>query len=352
VGPMPFTPGQVQKAILRVRKELGYRTRVRPRVKAVYYHEEDDFLLVVVPDRPDKSVALGPSGRVIKAVGRALGVSRVAVRSLTDLVVKRARIREALRRAQRIAKAADGLLRGALERVVRLLKAELAYPPREWPSLEPLGEPVIVIGFSGGVDSTAMLYTAKRIGLEPLAATVNAGGWMVPERVREIVKSLAARLGVPHAFLKGDEEAFRLVLEWARDGRRHPCKMCHEKIEEAVVHYALELGVPMVGFGDLLPTGRYSIYWLRAGGRGQRLLRLNLMAALALCKSDTIVLAEKAGRPVEKLRFGCPLLGVTHREHKETVLPSIQRVLRETRAGILEPNQALELIKSIIRQAM
>jgi len=302
---------------------------------------------VVVHDRPDKSVVLGPGGRVLKHAKDILGISCMAVRSYTDLLVKRRRVLEALAKARRLVAKADGLLRRALERVVALLEAEARYPPRKWPSFEPLGDTAIVVGFSGGADSTAMLYVAKELGLEPLAATVNAGGWMLPGEAKRLIEDVVSRLGVEHTYLEGDREAFRLVLKWASEGRRHPCKMCHEKIEEAVVGLAAELGIPMVGFGDLLPTGRFALYWLRV--RGRRLLRLNLMAALALFKTDTLFLSQRAGRPRKRLRFGCPLLRVVHRRHREMMLPSIQRVLREARAGVLEPNQALELIKSIIK---
>ena len=44
---MRFTPQEVQKAILRARRELGFKTPVRPRVRSVFYDEEGDFLGVV-----------------------------------------------------------------------------------------------------------------------------------------------------------------------------------------------------------------------------------------------------------------------------------------------------------------
>ncbi|HDI01258.1 MAG TPA: hypothetical protein ENF78_02395 [Candidatus Bathyarchaeota archaeon] len=344
---MSFTPGEVLRAILRARRELGLRTYVRPRIRAVYYQEEDDFLLVVVADRPDKSAVLGPGGRVLKLVRDLLGISSMAVRSNTDLLVKRRRIGEALYKVKHLLARANGLLKMALERILAILRAELRYPPREWPSYEPLDEPAIVIGFSGGADSTAMLYVAKVLGLNPIAATVDAGSWMLPAEARELISSITSRLGVEHAYLRGRGDVFSSILRLAGEGRRHPCRMCHQEIEREVVRFSLEEGVPMVGFGDLLPTGRFSTYWLRVGSR--KVLRLNLMAALALFKTDTLYLATRAGRPRGRLSFGCPLLKATHRKYKYMMLPSIQRVLREARAGILEPNQALELIKSIIR---
>ena len=344
---MDITPRQVLKLVLKIRRQLGYKTLVKPRIKAVYYDEETNSALVVVADRPDKSVVVGPGGRIIKAVKDELGLSGIGARSYTDILVKRRRVREALSKTEKIARKASGLLGEALERVVELLKAELAYPPRRWPSFDPLDQHAIAVGFSGGVDSTAMLYVAQRIGLEPLAISVDAGGWMLPPEIKELMASITSNLGIKHVYLPGDREVFDQVLQLAREGRRHPCRMCHAEIERAVIEHALGAGVPIVGFGDLLPTGRFSIYWLRRGGL--RLLRLNLLASLALLKTDTILMARAVGHPVKRLYFGCQLLKLVHREHREMRLASIQRVLRETRASILEPNQALELVKSIIR---
>jgi len=343
---MELAPASVVRLVLKARREFGLKTRVRPRIKALYYDGEGDFLLVVVPDRPDKSVVIGPGGRVLKAVRDELGVSGMAVRSYTDLLVKRRRVREALSKVLKMAVRADGLLGEVLRRVAELLKAELSYPPRRWPSFSPLEETAMCVAFSGGLDSTALLKVASDLGLNPLALTVDAGGWMLPDEVRAWIGEAVSRLGVEHAWLKGDEAVFSSVLRHAREGRRHPCRVCHGEVEREVVGEALSRGIPVVAFGDLLPTGRFSLYWLRAGGR--KALRLNLLAALAFFKTDTIVISRLVGRPFRGLYFGCPLLKVVHREYKHMRLPSIQRVLREARAGILEPNQALELIKSIL----
>jgi len=147
---MELAPGLVGRLVLKARRELGLKTRVRPRIKALYYDEEADFLLVVVPDRPDKSAVLGPGGRVLKAVRSELGISGMAVRSYTDLMVKRRRVGEALSKALRMVRKAEGLAKEVLERVAEVLRAEMSYPPRKWPSFDPLEETGLCAGFSGG----------------------------------------------------------------------------------------------------------------------------------------------------------------------------------------------------------
>ena len=47
--------------------------------------------------------------------------------------------------------------------------------------------------------------------------------------------------------------------------------------------------------------------------------------------------------------FGCPLLYEVHKKHPHMKKYSIQRILRETRSGALEPGEALSLIWSFYR---
>ena len=51
---------------------------------------------------------------------------------------------------------------------------------------------------------------------------------------------------------------------------------------------------------------------------------------------------------VKKIKgYGCPLIVQVHKKFPQYRSFSNQRVLRETRAGILEPGEALSLIKTI-----
>jgi uncharacterized protein len=71
--------------------------------------------------------------------------------------------------------------------------------------------------------------------------------------------------------------------------------------------------------------------------------RLNLPAMLSATKGETRSVSgyfdvESVGG------YGCPLLNEVHKLHPHMRRFSIQRILRETRAGVLEPGQALNLI--------
>ena len=77
-------------------------------------------------------------------------------------------------------------------------------------------------------------------------------------------------------------------------------------------------------------------------------LRFNVLAALNLTKSETVAIAKMFNHPGTSFTYGCPMLREIHKKHPHLTYPSIQRVLRETRAGILEPSQALKYVKSIL----
>jgi predicted PP-loop superfamily ATPase len=77
------------------------------------------------------------------------------------------------------------------------------------------------------------------------------------------------------------------------------------------------------------------------------ILRINLPALLSLKKGDVKKIAGKLGVG-KKGGYGCPLIGEVHKKHPHMRCFSIQRVLRETRAGVLEPGEALNQIKGIM----
>ena len=77
------------------------------------------------------------------------------------------------------------------------------------------------------------------------------------------------------------------------------------------------------------------------------ILKINLPALLSLKKGDVKKIAGDWG--VKKRGgYGCPLIAEVHKKHPYMRRFSIQRVLRETRAGVLEPGEALEQITEII----
>jgi len=75
-------------------------------------------------------------------------------------------------------------------------------------------------------------------------------------------------------------------------------------------------------------------------------MRINLPALFRMEKTEIKNIIEKYD--VKKIKgYGCPLVVQVHHKYPHYKPFSIQRVLRETRAGILEPGEALELIRTI-----
>ena len=75
-------------------------------------------------------------------------------------------------------------------------------------------------------------------------------------------------------------------------------------------------------------------------------MRINLPALFRMEKTE--IKNVIINYDVKKIKgYGCPLIVEVHKNHPQYRSFSIQRVLRETRAGILEPGEALDLIRTI-----
>ncbi|MBM1154302.1 hypothetical protein DRN94_000265 [archaeon] len=341
---MRIRKGDVEQALERIRERIYRKVGImygRPVISRVLVDEDSRTLFIFVPDRPDKSALLGPGAWAVAELKKWFDIPNIGVRALTDVVVKRWRIRMTLECVKRAR--VSQRLKDVLEKhIVPLLERELKhYPLRPNLEVEEEGVPSIVVGLSGGADSTAALILAREAGLNPIAVTVAPAPYIVPRRVEDRARQIAERLGVEHVVLR-DVPGFEEVARRAVQGRLHPCGKCRRLITERVLAFAQERGIPLVSFGDLLPTGYHALQ--RIG----EVWVLNLCAALALTKSETVLIA----RTVYEFRgrgftYGCPFLRYLHKRYPAYRWASVQRVLRELRAGILEPGQALSYIKSI-----
>jgi predicted PP-loop superfamily ATPase len=79
-----------------------------------------------------------------------------------------------------------------------------------------------------------------------------------------------------------------------------------------------------------------------------KVIRLNLPASLSVSKLENKSLTMHYN--LNKFKgFGCPLLYEVHKKFPHMKRYSIQRILRETRSGALEPGEALDLIWSFYK---
>ncbi|SCM56759.1 putative protein MJ1638 [Methanothermobacter wolfeii] len=325
---------ELAEIIGRIRADIGHDD-ARVRICDVVLDDETGDLLITAPDRSDKSLIIGKGGWVAGRLREELGAGRVHVEAMTDVSVRRMRVRFALERVKELRESfmATRVLEEPLR--MRLDKLSAFNFLSEW------DETGVRVGvaLSGGVDSSFSLILAKNIGLKPEAFTVDPGTIILPGHVKRGIGRLCSALGVRHEFIEVDFSDF---LEEALEGRFHPCGRCSGMIQDAVTGRVKEAGLDTVVFGDLLATGYQSLQVTDG------VLRINLPAAFAASKQEVRSVASAFKISGSRV-FGCPLLGEVQRRHPHLRHYSIQRVLRETRAGVLEPGEALELVWSICK---
>ncbi len=321
-------------------KEYKWETYGKPSILNVI--ESEDKVYVIVENRRDRASIIGYGGIIVKEVCKRLGGRKVIVLSYTDLLSKRRRILEAVRSLENIAKSLPADTKIIVERILKLGAEELFYPPRSIPNLPPIDSRVAV-AFSGGVDSTATLFIALKLGLNPIAVTVDPGPFIIPAHTKKSIGKILSKLKVEHHYIppQGD---FNEILRLAGLGYRVPCGACSKIIEQTVVEYARRNNIRVILFGDSLSTGRFScrVFF-------DNIIRLNLPGFLSLSKADLTEIAMRAGHGELKHIYGCPLLQSSMKKHRWMKYIAIERILRETRAGILEPMDALRYIKNILK---
>ncbi|HOQ18753.1 MAG TPA: ATPase [Methanothermobacter thermautotrophicus] len=318
-----------------IRKDIGHGD-ADIRIVDVIFNRKRDSLLIVAPDRSDKSAIIGKGGWVAGKLREKLGVGRVHVEAETDIIIRRHRVGLALERIHEL----EGSFR-ALKILEEPLKMRLEYPSDLELILEhfkPCNDgPKVGVALSGGVDSSFSLIAALKLGLKSIALTVDPGTIVLPGHARRSLEELCRSLGVKHEYITAE---LGDIQTGALDGRFHPCGRCSGLIESVVMDKIKDMGIDTVIFGDLLSTGYQSI------NVNDDILRVNLPALFAASKQEVRSLASAHG-VMSSMNFGCPLLGEVHRMHPHLRRYSIQRVLREARAGVLEPGEALDLIWSI-----
>jgi uncharacterized protein len=341
--------------ITKIRKDIGHKD-IEVDISDLFFDDESGTLLIITPDRPEKSVIIGKGGWVVGRLREELGFNSIHVEAYSDYIVPVYRMKLALAKLEEIIPEYSYPEKKPLRNLSNLLKARIENPYDVESLLRDFTESnnkfdesdfldnyenpnfKTVVALSGGVDSSSSLIIAKKLGFKPIAVTVNPGEIILPRYFRESVENLTQKLGVEHQYLKVEMNE---VTEGALEGTFHPCGRCSKIIEGAILEFTRENDIPFLIFGDLLSTGAQSFQV------EENILRINLPALLALKKGDVKKIAGKMG--VEKKGgYGCPLIGEIHKKHPHMKRFSIQRVLRETRAGVLEPGEALNQIKGIM----
>lgn len=392
--------------ISNIRRDIGHK-EVEVEISNLFFDEKEGNLLIITPDRPEKSVVIGKGGWVVGRLREELGVNSIHVEAYSDFIVPQYRMKLALAKLEEIITKYPQGEKEPLVNLSHFLKARIENPYQIDTVLGKFQDIFLdlpdhneshneyshkshnisndesndesnhksVVALSGGVDSSTSLIIAKMLGFKPLAVTVNPGDIIMPRYFRESVGNLTRKLGVEHHYLDLDMQE---IIDGSLEGRFHPCGKCSNAIEETILKFTQKNKIPFLIYGDLLSTGAQSIQFVNEFKDNSdnlrvfddfkdnsdnlgvvddfkdsnhnlelKILRINLPAMLCLKKGDVKNIAGKMGI-LKKGGYGCPLIGEVHRKHPHMRRFSIQRVLRETRSGALEPGEALSQINSIL----
>jgi uncharacterized protein len=333
---------QISDLVNTIRGELNLTRGVMPRIENVYEHD-DGSLHLVTPDRAEKSLLLGPGGRVTAELAKRIG-RKITIYGSDKILLRRHRLQLTMSRIEEVMPELSDSQKKVVICLKQLIEHELLYPKKQIQYNSSLGNNLkIALAFSGGTDSTASVEILKESGFRVDAILVDLGhqfqnpkdiklaeDWCMQQYVNLV------RIDVTGG--NGD------LLERVDEGRIHPCGECHNQIMERVRECIVKSKYDVLVTGELLPTGRQSII-LEEG-----LLIIHLPAALSLSKHRTETIAEKSGKKLFRRKFGCNLVAKSHSKGWKNVGPSIFRVLRELEAGILTTGQSLEYIKDILQE--
>lgn len=340
-----YTQEKIIEKIIEIRKEIGHDP-VKPEIKKIHYNNNE--LSIITPDRPEKSIIIGKGGWVVGKLKEELKLDSIHVISYTDLILKEYQLELSIKHITDIIKEKQipEEYIPLFEKIKELLtiKHDKIYDNK---IIETYVEENInkttqentkaIIALSGGVDSSFSLLLAKSIGLDTTAMTIDPGTIILPKQFRQNIDNLTSKINVPHKYIKTD---LTETIKESLKGKIHPCGRCSKTIHNAINKEARKENIKLIIFGDLLSTGSQSITIKEDE------IRINLPALFRMEKTEIKNIVTKY--EVKKIKgYGCPLLVQVHKNYPQYKAFSIQRILRETRAGILEPGEALELIKTI-----
>ncbi|WP_455644700.1 ATPase [Methanosphaera sp.] len=340
-----YTKEEIINKIIKIREDIGH-DYVEPEIKDLYY--ENDELTIITPDRPEKSIIIGKGGWVVGKLREELKVNSIHVISYTDVVLKEYQLELSVKHTKKLMKnnVIPEEYQDIFNNLYNLLSKKQKAPYdntivanyiKENIDRTPLVNTKVAVALSGGVDSSFSTILAKALGFNVIALTVDPGTIVLPKQFKYNIGNLTSQINVSHEYIKTDMSE---IINDALTGKIHPCGRCSSHIENEVSKKVKEMDYHIMIYGDLLSTGSQSIV------EKDGVLRINLPALFRMEKSE--IKNVVTNYSVKKIKgYGCPLVVQVHKKYPQYRPFSIQRVLRETRAGILEPGEALDLIRTI-----
>lgn len=342
-----YTKDEIIQKIIKIRDEIGHEY-VKPEIRDIHYNNSTDELTIITPDRPEKSIIIGKGGWVVGKLREQLEIKSIHVISYTDIILKEYQLSLAVENIEKLIKnnKIPENYEEVFNNIYELLKLKHTHAYdnniivdyiRENINRTPYMGADVVVALSGGVDSSFSLLLAKALGFNVHALSVNPGTIILPKQFHYNIDNLVKKVEVKHEYI---DVNMSKIIEDALSGKIHPCGRCSSFIEDTITTKTCQLNIPFMIYGDLLSTGSQAIT------QKNEITRINLPALLRMEKNE--IKNVVVNYDVKKIKgYGCPLVVQVHNKYPQYRSFSIQRVLRETRAGILEPGEALDLINTI-----
>ena len=192
-----------------------------------------------------------------------------------------------------------------------------------------MGKKTVVVGMSGGVDSSVAAYLLKEQGYDVIgvtmqiwqeedSCTVEENGGCCGLSAVEDARRVAQKLDIPYYVMNFRKEFQKQVIDYFTreylEGRTpNPCIACNRYVKwESLLKRSLEIGADYIATGhyarvEQLPNGRYAIRNSVTAKKDQTYALYNLtqeqlartlMPVGAYTKDEIRKIAEKAGLPV------------------------------------------------------
>ena len=327
--------------IYAIRDEIGHEN-VNIFIEEIYFNEDTNELWIITEDRPDKSAVIGKGGWVVGKLKEKLKLNSIHVESYGDFLNKEYKLKLSKKTVKN-----NNLNSVGLKNLYKTIEEKLnniySFDFENYFNNNVFDESKnneAVVALSGGVDSSFSLILAKKLGFNPIAVTVDPGTIILPNQFKKNISTVTEYLDIKHEYIKTD---YSDIIKESLSGSIHPCGRCSKNTSQLVKEYAKSKEIPIIIFGDMLATGSQCINL-----QEDSLYRLNLPASLSVGKQEIKSLIRNYDLREFK-GFGCPLLYEVHKNFTHMKKFSIQRILRATRTGALEPGEALDLIWSFYK---